>query len=141
MLDWMYMPSHEGRGGLPPHLPGAGEPRKEGERSPYYQAARFDKQEAAGYAYFQTQEVLFNDVLSDLSAYRLQLNKAWHVAVIGEQPSPETDAALAGILSAGELVQLPVEALKFLEARRRESITTGTVWKEGHYRPGKKLDY
>lgn len=84
---------------------------------------------------------MFNDEASNLSAYRLQLNKAWHVAVIGEQPSPETDAALAEILSEGQLVELPSQALRFLEARRRQTITTGTVWMEGHYRPGKKLDY
>jgi hypothetical protein len=83
--------------------------------------------------------VIFNDTESELSAYRLMLNAIYHVAVLGEQPSQETDEAITEILSQGQSAALPREALAALNARRIEMRQHGE-WVEGHYRPGRKLD-
>jgi hypothetical protein len=61
------------------------------------------------------------------------------VAVLGEQPSPETDQAVTQILSRGKSATLPPEILAVLNARRLEMKQHGE-WVEGHYRPGKRLD-
>lgn len=55
----------------------------------------------AAKAYFEAQEVIFNDTESELSAYRLMLNTVYHVAVLDEQPSQKTDEAITQILSPG----------------------------------------
>ncbi len=126
------MPSPE-RGG-----PRQKEPKKEDEQPPYYQAARFEGERPAGQAYLQAQEVIFKDRKSDLSAYRFQLERVYHVAVVGEPPSRETDEKLARILSEGELTSLPPDILKALYRRRNQMKQHGE-WVEGHYRPGKRL--
>src|SRR5438477_2645505 len=99
------MPSPESREEQPgnPELPaqpsGPTEPTRELEQPLYSKAARFTGEKPAGRAYFQAQEVIFNDAESELSAYRLMLNAIYHVAVLGEQPSEETDQTLTRILS------------------------------------------
>lgn len=134
-----YMSSPEGRGGQPAQ-PGEGrEPNKEQEHPPYSKAARFAGAKPAAKAYFEAQEVIFNDTESDLSAYRLMLNTIYHVAVMGEQPSADTDQAITQILSQGKITTLPPEASAALNARRLEMKQHGS-WVEGHYRPGKRLD-
>lgn len=79
-----YLPRY-----APDHSQGGS--RKEREPAPYHQAARFPNEQSAGVVYFQTQEAIYEDEACDLSAYRLQLNRIWHVAVIGEQPITETE--------------------------------------------------
>jgi hypothetical protein len=139
------MPSPEGRGGQPgnPHQPeqppGQGEPHNEREPTPYYQAAKFGNEQLAGVVYFQAQEAIYEDEQCDLSAYRLQIRHIWHVAVIGEQPAIETEQRIGAVLSFGELVTLPPEVLKFLNARRAQTIKEGS-WVERHHRPGKQFD-
>ena len=54
---------------------------------PYYQAARFKNKKAAGAVYIVVQELIYQDIDCDLSAYRIKLNNVWHVIVIGEKPS------------------------------------------------------
>lgn len=118
------------------------QPNREREPSPYHQAARFIGQQSeiqSGQVYFQTQEAIYEDEMCDLSAYRLKLNRIWHVAVIGEQPSTETGQTIETILANGELTTLPPEALKFLDARRTDTIRQGS-WVEKHHRPGKRFD-
>jgi hypothetical protein len=127
----------EGRGGPPPS--NRGEPNKEGEQSAYYQAARFPGEWLAGQAYFMAQETIYQDEQCELSAFRVQLNHKWYVAVVGEQPSNETDEALADILSEGEIVPLPPRVLKLLVERRERTKQPGR-WVEGHHRPGVRLD-
>lgn len=114
--------------------------RQEREQPPYYQAARFDGERPAGQAYQQAQKAVYEDRESDLSAYRFQLERVYHVAVLGEPPSAETDEKLAQILAEGELTALPLDVLKALQERRTQMKQQG-CWVEGHYRPGKKLDY
>jgi hypothetical protein len=131
-----YMPSAEGRGGQPTQ---PDEPNRELQQPPYHKAARFAGDKPAAKAYFQAQEVIFNDEKSELSAYRLMLNAVYHVAVLGDQPSAATDQAITQILSQGKIVTLPSNALAALNARRLEMRQHGE-WVEGHYRPGKPLD-
>jgi hypothetical protein len=130
------MPSPEGRGGQPRQ---PDEPDIEQMQPPYHKAARFVGEKPAAKAYFEAQEVIFNDTESELSAYRLMLNAIYHVAVLGEQPSQETDEAITQILSQGHPATLPKEALAALNTRRIEMKQHGS-WVEGHYRSGGKLN-
>lgn len=130
------MPSPEGRGGQPKQ---PDEPDIDKMQPPYHKAARFIGEKPAAKAYFEAQEVIFEDTESDLSAYRLMLNTIYHVAVLGEQPSQETDEAITQILSQGQPATLPKEALAALNARRIEMKQHGS-WVEGHYRSGGKLN-
>lgn len=113
------------------------EGRAEPEPHPYCQAARFAGERPAGRAYFQAQEAIFQ-AECDLSAYRLQLNRLWHVAVVGEPPPEDLDEQLRGILAAGEEVSLPSDVLRLLHERGMRARRRGP-WSEGHYRPGKRL--
>lgn len=131
------MPSKEGRGGRSPREPNR--ENKERKQPLYYQAARFDAELSAAQAYMWAQELIFKDTESNLSVFRLQIDRAWHVAALGEPPAPEIDIALAQILSAGELVELPPQAISFLQERRNK-LSKGTSWVEGHYRPGKRFE-
>lgn len=108
----------------------------EQEQAPYYQAARFRAERPAGRAYFRAQEAIFQ-AECELSTYRLQLNRIWHVAVVGEPPPEDLDELLRGILAAGEPATLPPDVLKLLHERGIQARRRGT-W-EGHYWPGKRL--
>lgn len=130
------MPSPEGRGGRPAQ---PGELNKELEQPPYSKAARFAGKKPARKAYFQAQEVIFQDTESELSAFRITLNAIYHVAVLGEQPSEETDQEITQILAQGMMTILPPEVTAALNARRLEMKQHGE-WVEGHYRPGKRLE-
>jgi hypothetical protein len=74
----------------------------------------------------------------DLSAFRLQLDRIWHVAILGEQPTPALDRRLRLILSSGTPAQIPDEVMNILLARRVEAIRLGP-WVERHHRPGRHL--
>ena len=128
------MPSPEHQpGGQPEQSPGP-----EQEHGPYYRAARFANERAAGQAYFAVQDAIFTAEDCDLSAYRLQLNRVSHVAVLGQPPPEELDQTLVVLLAAGEATALPAEVVKLLVQRRRQA-TRGSSWLEGHYRPGQPL--
>lgn len=133
------MPFPEGRGGRSEQPGEPNDPAIEQMQPPYHKAARFPGDKPAAKAYFEAQDVIFNDAESELSAYRLVLNAVYHVAVLGEQPSQETDEAITQILSQGQSATLPKEALAALNARRIEMKQRGS-WVEGHYRPGRRLD-
>ncbi len=51
--------------------------------TPYHQVARFPGEKPAGRAYNRAQEAIFNAEGRDLSAYRFQLSRIWHVAAGG----------------------------------------------------------
>ena len=123
----------------PERRPG-GEPTPErGELPRYHQAARFPGEDPAGVAYFAAQEAIFahaGDV--DLSAYRFQLDRVSHVAVLGDPPPTALHDALRAILSSGEPATIPEDVLRLLQARRAQASQVGP-WVEGHYRPGKRL--
>ena len=132
------MPQPERRPGGP-RPPGEGRPSPEGELPRYHQAARFGGEEPAGIAYFAAQEAVAGhagDV--DLSAYRFQLDRVYHVVVLGDPPPTALHDQLRAILATGEPAQLPEEVLKLLHTRRRRA-TRAAPWVEGHYRPGKRL--
>ncbi len=130
------MPSPESRGGPPQR----GEPANEHEQPPYHVAARFMSEPVAKQAYFRSKELVFADVRADLSVYRFLLDQVSHVAVLGAPPPEEIDNQLRAILSTGEPAVLPQDILTALYERRTQMKQHG-AWVEGHYRPGKKLDY
>ncbi len=105
----------------------------------YYLASRFNGERPAGRAYFQAQEFIFSHSADlDLSVYRFQLERIYHVAVLGIKPPQDAEDRLNSILSAGEHVQLPSMLLKVLIVRRLQQ-TKNAPWVEKHYRPGKEF--
>ena len=120
----------------PERRPGGGS-TPEGEDLPrYHQAPRFAGEAPAGLAYFAAQDAIYAHAGKiDLSAYRFQLDRVYHVAVLGDPPPVELHDRLRAILAAGEPAQLPEDLLRFLTARRTEATKHGP-WLEGHYRPG-----
>ena len=128
------MPSPErDRGG--PEEP----PRREQEPIPYQRAARFAGEHPAGRAYTQAQRVIYEAPQPiDVSVYRLQLNRLWHVAALGLVPPAPVLQALEEILATGEPAELPQEVWRALAERRAQQIRRGP-WTEGHHRPGKRL--
>jgi hypothetical protein len=132
------MPQPERRPGRP-RTPEGGIPSPEGGLPRYHQVARFAGAEQAETSYFAAQDVVFahaGDV--DLSAYRFQLNRVDHIAVLGDPPPTALHDELRAILSSGEPAQLPEDVLKLLNARRATATKVG-LWVEGHYRPGRRL--
>src|SRR5712692_5284006 len=92
----------------------AGESDSQKDKPPYYQASSFASEADAGQVYFKAQDALLHYPDNDLSAYRLQLNLIWHVAVLGEQPRRSLDRQLRRILAAGDPTTLPIEVLTML---------------------------
>ena len=127
------MPSPEHGPGGPAEQPS----RPENEPVPYHRTARFADDRTAAGVYQRIQDTIFT-VPCDLSAYRFLLDQAPHVAVLGAPPPPELDTQLAAMLAAGEPATLPGVVLQVLTERRRQ-MSGGSVWTEGHYRPGRRL--
>ncbi len=115
--------------------PEKGEGSRQGEReqSTYYRAARFENELASRKAYFEAQAALFRAPECDLSSYRIQLNRVWHVLVVGEKPPEELDDKLHSILSTGEPAPLPADLLAYLKDRRARATRLGP-WVERHFR-------
>ncbi len=115
----------------------AGGPGPEQERPPYHQAARFAGEGPAGRAYRQAQRLIY-ETACDLSTYRLQINRVWHVAVLGDEPPEDLRQQLGAILAAGSPATLPADVVGMLLARRAEASALAP-WVQRHYRPGKRL--
>ncbi len=99
---------------------------------PYYQAARFHNKKAAGAVYSVVQDILYQNVDCDLSAFRLKHQRNWYVVVIGEKPSDSLHIAIEALLTNGVLSSLPEHLLHYLQDRRAQATHLGT-WVEGHY--------
>ena len=114
-------------------------PQQEREPAPYERAARFGDERTASRAYTAAQRAIFIGPPNDLSTYRLQLNRIWHVAVLGEPPPAVLARELDSILAAGNPATLPAAVLAALWERRLQAIRRAP-WSERHYRPGQRLD-
>lgn len=125
------MPSPE-RGPSP--QPPEDAPRREQQSESYLRVARFPGEAAAGRAYAHLQDAIYIQGPNDLSAFRLALNRVWHVAVLGVPPLPELDQRIDRILARGEPASLPAEVIEALAARRAQAIQRGP-WVERHVRP------
>ena len=114
------------------------QPRQpEHEPVPYHRTARFADDRTAAGVYQRIQETIFS-APCDLSAYRFLLDQAPHVTVLGAPPPPELDGHLEAMLGTGEPATLPSSVLQALSERRRQMSGQG-FWREGHYRPGRRL--
>jgi hypothetical protein len=100
----------------------------------YLKVARFSGEKPAGRAYRQAEELLYRSPDTELSTYRFHLNRVWHVAILGDQPTEELDRRLTRILSRGEPTTLPEEILQQLQRRRAQATRLGP-WVERHTRP------
>ena len=110
---------------------------EEQEQTPYYLAARYAGERPAGRAYFEGQETILR-ADCDLSVFRFQLNRVWHVAVLGEKPPDDLEDKLKTILSRGTPAPLPPEVLQTLASLRANATRQGP-WVERHFRPGQRL--
>src|SRR4051812_24784582 len=97
----------------------------------YLKVARFSSEGPAGRAYFAAQEAIYSEPRCDLSVYRLQLEKIYHVAVLGDSPPRRLERTLRQILAAGDPASLPPELIQILIERRAQSIKIGP-WVERH---------
>ena len=125
----------------PERGPGGPEERSppEHEPVPYHRAARFAGEQPAGRAYTQAQRVIYEAPQpTDISVYRLQLNRLWHVAALGILPPAPVLHAIEDALASGEPTDLPAEVWQALSERRAQATKQGT-WIERHHRPGKRL--
>ena len=121
--------------------PGGSEKQPHHEHEPplYQRAAQFAGERPAGRAYDQAQRVIYEaPEPTDISVYRLQLNRLWHVAALGFVPPAPVLQALEDIVATGEPADLPAEAWHALTERRAQQIRR-VLWSEGHHRPGKRL--
>jgi hypothetical protein len=123
-------------------MPKAEHPRTgrghEQEPSEYLRVARFNAESLAGAAYVGAQEAIYGFFEeTELSAYRFQLNQAWHVAVYGLPPADELRQQVEGILATGEAATLPDRIVRILRDRREEATQTAP-WLERHYQPGRR---
>ena len=107
----------------------------EQQATPYDLAAKFTGKQAAGDAYSQVQNLIFNGPDCELSVYRFHIKGVWHVAVVGDSPGEGLGKELAIALAHGITILLGKEALNFLQLRRETESNQGT-WVERHHRPG-----
>jgi len=101
---------------------------------PYHKAARFAGDRPAGQVYGRLQAILYRASDTDLSAYRLLLDRVYHVAVLGMTPPETVDRRIMRLLARGATVTLPDAVVAALAARRRNATRLGR-WVEGHVRP------
>jgi len=107
---------------------------------PFYRGARFKDEATARDAYVSAEQRVF-EASADISAYRFQLDRVWHVAVVAaEPPSSALQRAVEDAMGGGEQVDLPADVLSALLSRHREVIRHRLPWVEGHYRPGERFD-
>ena len=99
---------------------------------PYYLAARFKNKKAAGAVYIVVQELIYQDIDCDPSAYRIKLGNVWHVIVIGEKPTERLHVEIETQLTNGVLVTVDSDTLLYLIRRRGQAGQLGP-WIEGHY--------
>jgi len=110
------------------------EPNPETAPLPYARAARFAGEPAAGRAYAAAQALIYQATDCDLSVFRFQLSRVWHVAALGQTPPADLAGHLEALLAAGEPVTLPPELLRIF-AQRRAQATRQAPWVERHRRP------
>lgn len=110
------------------------EPSHEPEPVPYRRAARFPGERPAGQAYFAAQNAIYRTPACDVSVFRFQLDRVWHVAALGQPPPAALAVRLDTLLGAGEAVTLPPELVAILAQRRALAIRQAP-WVERHQRP------
>jgi hypothetical protein len=128
--------------GGPERGPGAPDPEPqptpEPEPARYQRAARFAGERPAGTAYAAAQQVIYEGPPTDLSVFRLQFQRLWHVATLGLLPPAPVLQAIEQILDTGAPAELPAEVWQALEQRRTQA-TRQAPWVEKHFRPGKPI--
>ncbi len=99
----------------------------------YCLAARFDREREALQVYNRTQNLIYREPC-ELSAYRLQVSRIWHVAVVGVSPTEDLNRRIERILARGQAVVLPEDVVEMLVERSAQMRSQGP-WTERHYRP------
>ncbi len=116
-------------------------PSPESESNRYSLSMRYPDQHSSSRPYNRIQKLIYENENLPLSIFRLKFegldnfNDGYYIAVLGEKPSEEYQERFRRILSGGEEVQLPAEAMEALWQRRQETSKMGD-WVEGHYKHG-----
>ncbi len=116
-------------------------PAPESESERYSLSAWYPDHHSSSRPYNRIQQLIYENENLPLSIYRLKFeglenfNDGYYIAVLGEKPSEEYQERFRRILSGGEEVELPPEAMESLWQRRQETSQLGQ-WVEGHYRNG-----
>jgi hypothetical protein len=125
----MPIPEHGGNPEPPEH-----QSQQEAEILPYLRAARFPTEARSNRAYTRAQYALYHTPESDVSVYRVRLDRDWFVAALGQLPPPDLDDQLDAIFATGEPASLPAEVVAALRERRAHATRLGS-WVERHQRP------
>src|SRR5688572_16774063 len=84
---------------------------------PYFRASRFANDRLSAAAYEQIRDALFRQRRLDLSVYRVLLDAAAHLIILGATPPNHWQRRLDRLLAAGEPVDLPPDVLELLWQR------------------------
>lgn len=98
---------------------------QEQEQYPFHTAARFPNESRAGRAYFRIQELILRNRDVDLSVFRIQLDKIYHVALVGETPPQPVADRIQRILASGEAVTLAANLVRALARRKAQASSIG----------------
>jgi hypothetical protein len=110
------------------------QPTEQSESVPsYLRASRFRDDRTSERAYFLAQEIIHHSPRCNLSAYRLLLQDASIVAVLGDRPDRRLARELETVLRLGDATTLPDDVVAALVVRRSEAIKLGP-WIERHRR-------
>src|SRR5262245_45613207 len=96
---------------------------------PYWRASRFRSERLSSDAYEQIRDAGYRDRRLDLSVYRVLLDAAAHVIILGEAPPDRLERRLDRLLAEGEPVSLPPDILQVLWQRREAARRQGN-WVE-----------
>ncbi len=106
--------------------------KQEQEPTVVCRAARFNGERPAGKAYSQAQKAIYR-ADCDVSVYRMQIDRVWHVAALGISIPEDLDHRLQAILVSGEPATLEPGLVKMLWDRHVQAAKKAP-WIERHYR-------
>lgn len=110
------------RGRIPPDKT----KQPENSTEEFVRAAHYHGAEESARAYRRIQEeVVFGEPRTDLSSYRLFLEREWYVTALGTKPPEHVIQLIDSILEGGQPVTLPNEALLYLRLRRLDAEELG----------------
>ncbi len=102
-------------------------PSSEVQSDQYTLSVRYPNEHSSSRPYRKAQDLIFQNEQLALSVFRLRFeglenfNDGYFVTVLGEKPSEEYQERFRRILSGGEEVELPPEAMESLWQRRQET--------------------
>lgn len=108
-------------------------------KPPFCRAARFNSGAESRESYLIAEHAIAG-AMADISVYRLQIRRIWHVAAISDiMPPADLQQSIEDAINMGKRAELPIEVLTLLLNRHRQVMRHRLPWVEGHYHPGKVM--